>query len=133
MPYKSPTWVNEAEPAISAENLQSITDAVEGSSVAPINVQVTFPTSGWTSSGGNRVQTVACAGLLASDGYNARVSMVGSTDFNANALMAAAYDMVRRWACNANGQLTATVPGTSAPTTAFTVNVCIVRGQAVGA
>lgn len=29
MPYQSPTWVNDSAPAISAENLQDLTDAVQ--------------------------------------------------------------------------------------------------------
>ena len=100
----------------------------------PSIVTVTFTTSGWIKNSSTTCyeQTVAVAGLLATDGKNVRVEPVGSTDAAAQALTDAAYAILAGpggyVACNANGQLYARCPaGASAPTTNFQVAVVISR------
>lgn len=102
--------------------------------ISPSIVTVTFTTSGWVKNSSTTCyeQTVAVAGLLATDGKNVRVEPVGSTDAAAQALTDAAYAVLAGpggyVACNANGQLYARCPaGAGAPTTNFQVAVVISR------
>lgn len=84
-----------------------ITPASIDAASAPKIVTVTFPTSGWALNGTTNCyeQTVACSGLLLSDGKNIRVEPVGSTDATAQALTDKAFSKVDYWACNTDGYL----------------------------
>ena len=105
-----------------------------GAATKPSTVTATFTVAGWVKNATTNCyeQTVAVAGLLASDGKNVRVEPVGSTDAAAQALTDAAYAVLAGpggyVACNANGYLYARCPaGAAAPTVAFQVAVVISR------
>ena len=100
----------------------------------PTTVAATFTVAGWVKNATTNCyeQTVAVAGLLATDGKNVRVEPVGSTDAAAQALTDAAYAVLAGpggyVACNTNGYLYARCPaGALAPTVAFQVAVVISR------
>lgn len=100
----------------------------------PTIVTATFAVASWAKNTTTNCyeQTVAVAGLLATDGKNIRVEPVGSTDATAQALTDAAYAVMAgpggRMACNTDGQLYARCPaGAAAPTTNFQVAVVISR------
>lgn len=89
----------------------------------------TFTTAGWTANGTNTwTQTVNCAGLLATDDYRTRVVPVGNaTSSDEQAQTDAAYMMVNRFSCDADGKLTARVYATAKPAVDFQVAVVICR------
>ena len=100
----------------------------------PTTITATFAVAGWVKNSSTNCyeQTVAVAGLLATDGKNVRVEPVGSTDAAAQALTDAAYAVLAGpggyVACNTNGYLYARCPaGAAAPTVAFQVAVVISR------
>lgn len=100
----------------------------------PTIITVIFSAASWVLNGttGCYEQTVAVAGLLATDGYNIGVAPVGSTDAVAQALTDAAFAVMAgpggRMSCDTDGQLYARCPaGAAAPTTNFQVAVVISR------
>lgn len=117
MSYTSPTWKNGAAPALSAEILQELTDAVQSHDETlpekadkPAAKTVLLPVAGWSSNS----QTVSVAGMTAS----------------ANIIVTAAPDSYMAYAeagvhCTAQGAGTLTFACEDTPTEALTVNVLI--------
>lgn len=99
-----------------------------GAATKPVIVTVTFTVAGWVHNAttGCYEQSVACAGLLATDGKNVRVEPVGNTDAAAQALTDAAFAMIDRVACNTDGYLYARCPD-GAPTVQFQADAVISR------
>lgn len=96
------------------------------SNVVRAPIIVTLPVSGWSSTA-PYTQSVACAGLLATDDYRTQVRPVGNaSDPDAQALTDAAYGCVDYFACTTNGQLYARCPSTL-PEVDFQVAVVICR------
>lgn len=105
-----------------------ITPASIDAASAPKIVTVTFPTSGWVLNSTTNCyeQTVACLGLLSSDGKNIRVEPVGSTDATAQALTDKAFSKVDYWVCNTDGYLYARC-SSGLPSVNFPADVVISR------
>lgn len=117
MSYTSPTWKNGSAPALSAEILQELTDAVQSHDETlpdkadkPTAETVVLPVAGWSSNS----QTVSLVGMTAS----------------ANIIVTAAPDSYMAYAetgvhCTGQGANTLTFACEETPTEALTANVLI--------
>ena len=108
----------------------TVSAAARGTDYSLVNapVIVSVPYTGWVKNATTNAyeQSVAVAGLLATDDKRTRVEIVGSTDVAAQALIDTAAGLLSYVACNANGQLYMRCDS-GAPATTFSVVVVIVR------
>ena len=108
----------------------TVSAATRGTDYSLVNapVIVSVPYTGWVKNATTNAyeQSVAVAGLLATDDKRTRVEIVGSTDVAAQALIDTAAGLLSYLACNANGQLYMRCDS-GAPATTFSVAVVIAR------
>lgn len=108
----------------------NVSAAARGTDYSLVNapVIVSVPYTGWVKNATTNAyeQSVAVAGLLATDDKRTRVEIVGSTDVSAQALIDTAAGLLSYVACNTNGQLYMRCDS-GAPATTFSVAVVIAR------
>ena len=108
----------------------TVSAAARGTDYSLVNapVIVSVPYTGWVKNATTNAyeQSVAVAGLLATDDKRTRVEIVGSTDVAAQALIDTAAGLLSYVACNTNGQLYMRCDS-RAPATTFSVAVVIER------
>lgn len=113
--YVSPTWVNGQAPALSATELNAMTQTIENNQVA--TVSISLPANGWSASGDNFTQVVTIAGA----GANSKIDLQPDAATIAALIEAGTLGLYIQ---NNNGVFTAYAIA-AAPTTALTIQATI--------